>query len=454
MSDQGFSEELFLVKSIVYHDLDVLLSRNECFYRDQSRVKWLQNGDRNSTFFYASIWWQQYRKTLSTILINGVLSNDRLVIRDHIVCYYSAFFSSDSSKVGYDFLMVDVVISNMVTVDENCFLIDIPSAEDIHDTGFPMDTSSTLGLDGFSGKLYQHCWEVVDGDVILALQDFFSSRTIFPSLNSSFIVLLPKLRDLISIDQYRHIVLSNFLFKISSNILADHLARITARIVSLYQFGFVRDRHIEDCISLASDCMNVLHKKCYMGHLAMQIDIRKAFNTLDWFFLGGVLQAFGFFFVFLGWIGSIMISLKLSVLVNGYQRVISIVLEESVREILFPLFCLVSWLTGANLPSFWLVHFSCPDWEIAVFGWHADWIVTFFFYLRVLLFGGFPWRIVYAESSFIWLPDAVFVGLVVSWLTIFFSGVPLRLLFRRLSSLLSSGVFRLTRGVLSSRKPW
>ena len=154
-------------------------------------------------------------------------------------------------------------------------------------------------------------------DVVSVVQDFFSKGVIFPSLNSSFIVLLPKLKDSISIDQFRPIVLSNFLFKISSKILVDRLAQIATRIVSPYQFGFIRDRHIEDCIALASDCVNVLHKKCYGGNLAMKIDIRKAFDTLDWSFLRRVLQAFGFSPVFMDWIDNILRSSRLSVMING-----------------------------------------------------------------------------------------------------------------------------------------
>ncbi|KAK3230347.1 hypothetical protein Dsin_002228 [Dipteronia sinensis] len=100
-------------------------------------------------------------------------------------------------------------------------------------------------------------------DVVIVVQEFFITGVIFPSLNSSFIVLLPKLRDWISIDRFRPIELSNFLFKISSKILADRLAR-RARIISPQQFRFIRDRHIKDCIALASGYVNVLQKK-YCG---------------------------------------------------------------------------------------------------------------------------------------------------------------------------------------------
>ena len=76
-----------------------------------------------------------------------------------------------------------------------------------------MDAASTPGPDGFSGRFYQRCWDVVGSDVVLAVQDFFITGVIFLDLNSSFIVLLPKMRDLISVDQFRPIVLSNFCLK-------------------------------------------------------------------------------------------------------------------------------------------------------------------------------------------------------------------------------------------------
>ncbi|KAI9200065.1 hypothetical protein LWI28_002180 [Acer negundo] len=317
LSNQGFSDDLFITEASVHSELDVLLRRHECFYRDWSRVRWLRDGDRNTSFFHASIKRRQYRNTISTISINGVLSEDRPTIRDHIISYYSSLFSSDVSRVGRDLSIVDDVIPSLVTVVENAFLTSVPSADDIHDAVFTIDAASAPRPDGFFGSFYQRCWDDVGSDMVLAVQDFFITGVIFLGLNSSFIVLLPKLRDSISIDQFQPIVLSNFLFKISSKILADRLARVAARIISHQQFGFIRDRHIEDCIALASDCVNVLQKKCYRGNLAMKIDIRKAFDTLDWSFLCRVLQAFGFSSVFMDWIYGILRSSRLSILFNG-----------------------------------------------------------------------------------------------------------------------------------------
>ncbi|KAI9190970.1 hypothetical protein LWI28_001563 [Acer negundo] len=199
LSNRGFSDDLFIAEVSVHSELDVLLRRHECFYRDRSRVRWLRDGDRNTSFFHASIK-HRYRNTISALSINGVLSEDQPTIRDHTISYYSVLFFSDVSRVGRDLSIVDDVIPSLVTAAENAFLTSIQSTDDIHDVIFAMDAASTPGPDG---------------------------------------------------------------------------------IISPQQFGFIRDWHIEDCIALAFDCVNVLQKKCYGGNLAMKIDIHKAFDTLD-----------------------------------------------------------------------------------------------------------------------------------------------------------------------------
>ncbi|KAI9192521.1 hypothetical protein LWI28_024081 [Acer negundo] len=285
LSNRGFSDDPFMAEASVHSELDVLLRKQECFYRDRSRVRWLRNGDRNTSFFHASIKRRQYRNTISALSINGVLSEDRPTIRDHIISYYFGLFSSDVSRVGRDLSIVDDVIPSLVTAAENAFLTSVPSADDINDAVFAMDAVSALRTDGFSGSFYQRCCDVVGSDVVLVVHWSY-----FPN---------------------------NFLFKISSKILADRLAWVAARIISPQQFGFIPDRHIEDCIALAFDCVNVIQKKCYGGNLAMKIDIRKVFDTLDWSFLCRVLQAFGFSSVFVDWIDGILRSSRLSVLFNG-----------------------------------------------------------------------------------------------------------------------------------------
>ncbi|KAK3195513.1 hypothetical protein Dsin_026823 [Dipteronia sinensis] len=154
-------------------------------------------------------------------------------------------------------------------------------------------------------------------DIVTAVQEFFSLGKLLPNLNSNFIVLIPKVTDALSVDQYRPIVLENFLFKVITKIIASRLGDVAAIIISPNQFGFVKGRQIQDCIAIASNCIKALDKRCYRGNIVIKIDIRKAFNTINWVFILKVLSCFGFSNNFIQWIHEIFLTSRLSILING-----------------------------------------------------------------------------------------------------------------------------------------
>jgi hypothetical protein len=88
-------------------------------------------------------------------------------------------------------------------------------------------------------------------------------------------------------------------------------------ITSIQQRGLIRGMNIKDCICLASEEINVLHKKTFSGNLALKVDIAKAFDTLDWSFLIKVLKAYVFNSTICKWILSILASAKISISING-----------------------------------------------------------------------------------------------------------------------------------------
>ncbi|XP_019430034.1 PREDICTED: uncharacterized protein LOC109337509 [Lupinus angustifolius] len=111
--------------------------------------------------------------------------------------------------------------------------------------------------------------------------------------------------------------MANFHFKIITKVLADRLASIAPKIISTQQRGFIHDRRIQDCICLASEAINLLDYKTFGGNIAIKLDIKKAFDTLDWNFLMDTLKAFGFSIQFCNWIKVILHSARLSINVNG-----------------------------------------------------------------------------------------------------------------------------------------
>lgn len=113
--------------------------------------------------------------------------------------------------------------------------------------------------------------------------------------------------------------MANFQFKIITKVLVDRLAMIAPNIISDNQRGFIRERHIKDYVCITSEAMNLLDKKAFGGNLAIKIDIKKAFETMDWNFLIKALRAFGFSDKFYNWVLVILQSARLSFSVNGHS---------------------------------------------------------------------------------------------------------------------------------------
>lgn len=75
--------------------------------------------------------------------------------------------------------------------------------------------------------------------------------------------------------------MANFQFKVVTKVLADRLAITAPKIISEQQRGFIKGRHISECIFSTSEAINLLDSKAFGGNVALKFDIKKAFDTLD-----------------------------------------------------------------------------------------------------------------------------------------------------------------------------
>ncbi|XP_026433405.1 uncharacterized protein LOC113330808 [Papaver somniferum] len=137
----------------------------------------------------------------------------------------------------------------------------ILSPEEIKQAVFDLGANSAPGPDGFSGCFYRHCWDIIQEDLIKAIIFCWDSGYIPNGVNSSLIVLLPKVRGANSLRNFRSIGLSNFFFKIFTKILDTRLGSVLDNLVSEEQVAFMKGRNIHENISLASEIVNELHIK-------------------------------------------------------------------------------------------------------------------------------------------------------------------------------------------------
>ncbi|XP_057779593.1 uncharacterized protein LOC130998178 [Salvia miltiorrhiza] len=316
IANSGYTEELFDAEVTLQANINKALTRKNSLLQQKSRISWLNDGDRNTAFFHTMLRYKKKPHMISHLSIDDEVVYEQETIENHIINYFTKLFEEDSQE-ELDITNIEAIIDEVVDEHHNAMLTRTPDEDEIKAAVFGMDASSSPGPDGFSGKFFQTCWDIIKFDIWLAVETFFEKSYLPVGCNSSVMVLLPKKEVVHSVADLRPIVLSNFFFKIISKILANRLSIVASRYISDNQFGFISGRSIHDCIMIGSEGVNCMKRFGKGINMACKIDIKKAFDTLRWDFLLACLKVGGYDDKFINWIRIILHSARLSILYNS-----------------------------------------------------------------------------------------------------------------------------------------
>jgi hypothetical protein len=136
------------------------------------------------------------------------------------------------------------------------------------------------------------------------------------SINSSFITLIPKCDNPITANDFRPISLLNSVLKIITKLLANRLQKIILKVVHKNQYGFLKERSIQDCLGWAFEYLFQCHKS-KKEILILKLDFEKDFDKIEHSTILSLLQARGFGRKWMHWIELILCSGSSAVLLNG-----------------------------------------------------------------------------------------------------------------------------------------
>lgn len=126
------------------------------------------------------------------------------------------------------------------------------------------------------------------------MQKCFRRGVVHTNANKTFIVLIPKVEHAANFNQFRPIILCNFYYKVIAKIVANKLSKVMAKIISPNPGAFVRGRWIAENTIVAHELIHKIKKhKGRKMLLLMKIDLKKAFDRLEWRFLNTILKALG-----------------------------------------------------------------------------------------------------------------------------------------------------------------
>lgn len=278
----------------------------------QSRVRWLSDGDANSKFFHSLMSSRRRHNALCSISVDGVVVEGvqpiRTAVYTHFVDHFQAINVDRPSVANLNF--------RSLSVSEGGILIKPFSVQEIREAVWDCDSDKSPGPDGITFGFTKEFWLDMKDEIVRFVYEFHRNGKLSKGINTTFIALIPKVASPQNINDFRPISLVGSLYKILAKLLSNRLRGVIGSVVSESQSAFVKNRQILDGILIANE---VVDEACKSKKELMlfKVDFEKAYDSVDWGYLDSVMGCMSFPVLWRKWIKECVSTATTSVLVNG-----------------------------------------------------------------------------------------------------------------------------------------
>lgn len=212
--------------------------REEIMWKQRARIEWLRAGDKNTRFFYLRVTRRRRKNLINTLRKpDGHTTEDPQEMASLATSFYRTLYMSEGTE------NMETVLSTVpikVSADMNNQLLAEIKTSEIKDALFQMFPTKAPGPDGYPAHFFQRHWNLCGEEVTSVVMRVLRGEDNPASINNTFIVLIPKVRNPVELGQFRPISLCNVIYKIASKVLANRLKLLLPEIVSEEQSAFVR----------------------------------------------------------------------------------------------------------------------------------------------------------------------------------------------------------------------
>uniref|UniRef100_A0A803PVI9 Reverse transcriptase domain-containing protein n=1 Tax=Cannabis sativa TaxID=3483 RepID=A0A803PVI9_CANSA len=299
--------------------LDDLLSQEEEYWKQRSRISWLQSGDSNTRFFHQKATSRKSNNSIRMLIDdNGIEHTSLDGIAQVIQTYFHTLFTTDGVDLDAT-QQIMTTVPSLISDDMNLLLTRPYTATEVYDALLSMQSDGSPGIDGMSVMFYTNYWEIVGELVTKTVLHILNDGGDPSSFNQTIITLIPKVKKPTSMTQLRPISLCNVLYKLVSKAIVLRLQPILGDVISESQSAFLKSRLITDNILIAFELLHSLKhlKRGKEGYAAIKLDMSKAFDRVEWHFIQHMMLSLGFDSSIVNLISRCISSVSFSFLING-----------------------------------------------------------------------------------------------------------------------------------------
>lgn len=135
------------------------------------------------------------------------------------------------------------------------------TTEEVYQTIKSIGPFKAPGPDGFQAIFYPNQWSLIESSLVKTVKEIFLEPWKVSDLNDTFITLIPKLKEVMCIKQFRPIGLCNVSYKSVTKLLARRIRTFLHKLVGPAQCAFVPRHHSQDNIIVAQEFFHSMRYK-------------------------------------------------------------------------------------------------------------------------------------------------------------------------------------------------
>lgn len=248
---------------------------------------------------------------------NESLTQNEDEMARNTIDYFLTLFTSQNVNVNMDHILSGVECC--ISTEDNRLLSQPFCEEEIYLALKDIKPLKALRLDGFPTIFFQKCWHIIGKEISLFYLNILNNNSSFDRINTTNIVLIPRILNPTSMTNFRAISLCTVLYKLIAKTVANRLRNVIDACIDKAQSAFVPGRLISDNVLLNYVILHTLGRKRVRqkGSMALKLDMSKAYNQVEWRFLRVMMDCMGFHKEWVNFIMKCILTVSYSVCING-----------------------------------------------------------------------------------------------------------------------------------------
>ncbi|GAU45582.1 hypothetical protein TSUD_273820 [Trifolium subterraneum] len=275
LDEKGGEEDLTDLELAELHgvtsDIHTLSRLNASICWQQSRSRWLKEGDANTKYFHSVLASRRRGNAISSLQVGSTTVKGVAPIRNAVVSHFVSHFKA----VIVDRSGVESLSFKRLHPAEVSSLILPFSMAEVKAAVWDCDSYKSPGPDGINFGFIKDFWTDIQGDVMRLITEFHRNGRLTKGLNATFIALIPKVESPQRLNDFRPISLVGSLYKIMAKVLGNRLRLVMDSVISESQTAFVRDRQILDGILIANEVVDEA-RRAKKELMLFKVDFEKA----------------------------------------------------------------------------------------------------------------------------------------------------------------------------------